>query len=128
MYAEVRKPKGSSKLGRTNRGRLDGLAVAHEAGIRWIPTARLLADDALVLEGGGVAAALQLAYAQSWLLIDELMMPPKPTRFIRYLDTIRTRRDPKHRLDDARSCLGDLEQLDQSLRRAAANLAGVNFR
>jgi hypothetical protein len=126
MYAEIRKPSGPSRLGQVNQGRLDGFAFAHEKHVRWIPLDRLLTDDALF----GAEAdpnALQMAYAESWLLVYELMRPKKPAAFSKYLATIRSRRDAQHRLEDAQASLGDLGHLDEELRRSAHGLTGIAF-
>ena len=119
-YAEVRRPTGSTKLGQFNQARLGGLAEALRAGQEWIPLDRLLADDSAF--GPDVEPEVNdLAYAQAWLLIYVLMQPADPSSFRSYLAALRDRRDSSHRLEDARTHLGDLGRLDQALRKLAAN-------
>jgi hypothetical protein len=117
-YAEVRNPNGSTKIGKRNPGRFHGVAVGLGAGVPWMPLAQLLVDDKL-FQGDGGDAALQLAYGQSWLLVFDLMKPADPAAFRNYLKAIKSRKDPAHRLDDARANLGDLNKLDLKLRRDA---------
>ncbi len=58
----------------------------------------------------------QIAYAQAWLLIDYLMKTQSRREAFRaYLEAIRPRVGPEHRLDDAKKHLGDLDRLNQDL-------------
>ena len=118
-YAEEWQPNRLSHLGKENHGRRQGLEVAHKAGVSWIPIAKLLADDRIFDGGGGTDAALQLAYAESWIFV-YVQMTLHLTQFREYLKAIYERTDSQTRLEDSRAHLGDLDELDQSLRRAAA--------
>ena len=120
-YAEVRSPVGSTKLGQLNRGRIDGLALAVREGVPWAPVDRLLTDDSLFRDEVEPAVN-QLAYAESWLLTASLMHEADPAPYRGYLAALRDRRDPSHRLEDARTHLGDLDRLDQTLRRLGGQL------
>ncbi len=61
--------------------------------------------------------ARQVAYAQAWLLVHELMQSAsRLPQFRSYLAALRNRRDAAHRLDDARAAFGDLAQLDAEVR------------
>ena len=74
--------------------------------------------------GEGDDADLRLlAYAESWLLVYHLMKDSaRLPGFRTYLAAIRNHRDASSRLDDARAHWGDLDRLDQELRRASIRL------
>jgi len=113
-YGEVWRPNGKGRIGGVNLPRLSGL------GRDWLALSRLLVEDGL-LEAEGTRDA---AYAQAWVLIHaHLKSPARLPRLRSYLAAIRGRTDPKHRLDDARGHLGDLEKLDVDLRRYASRLS-----
>ena len=77
----------------------------------WIPVTRLLTDDKIYEDG----MTLFRAMGESWVLVDFLIQAPgRLPGFLRYLEAINARRDPDHRLEDARTHLGDLDQLDSS--------------
>ena len=64
-----------------------------------------------------------LAYGESWLLVyyflkDQTRLP----RFREYLQAIMPRRIADHRIADAQTHLGDLDQLDRVLRQYAVRL------
>jgi hypothetical protein len=64
-----------------------------------------------------------LAYAESWLLVDYSMKEPsRLLGFRAYLELIHGRRDGNRRLEDARRHLGDLDRLDEDLRRYSVRL------
>ncbi len=66
---------------------------------------------------------MQLFYGQSWLLIYTLLnSPERLPEFQQYLKTIAPRVDKKNRLIDAEKCFGDLDRLDQELRRESIRL------
>jgi Protein of unknown function (DUF1570) len=126
LVGEIRKPDGSSPPGRLNAMRLTDLAHKQREGARWIPLPRLLAEDGPIQGTAGFDTML-LAYAQSWLLVYHLMTEPALLpKFRDYLKAIRPRRDSKSRLDDARAHLGDLDRLDQDLRRLSIRLLKAN--
>lgn len=121
-FGEVRKPDGPSPPGRFNGVRLNDIARKRRLGVPWIPVARLLTADDL-FDGSGGFDSLILAYAEAWLLVNFLMTsPPLRTGFPAYLRAIGPRRDPTRRLDDAREHLGDLDRLDDDLRRYSIRL------
>jgi hypothetical protein len=123
-YGETRRPKGSTKLGQSNPGRIEAIKLGLRSNVPWVPLPQLLTDDDLFLGKDG-DATLQLAYGQSWLFVFELMSPLRPSKFRDYLKAIKQRKDPSHRLADAAAHLGDLTRLDQQLRLAASKLSGV---
>jgi hypothetical protein len=98
-------------LGRVNRLRLQELG---KAGSEWIPADQLLTRD----EVFDVDAMAQVAYAESWLLVYHLMTKA-PAKLRAYLDLLRERREPAHRQEDAAKALGDLFDLDSTLKRTA---------
>ena len=112
-YGEPRKVIGPSDLGRMNVRRADDLARLRRA-LPWIPVDRLLTDDA-TFRGGSVGKA-QLAYAESWAFVHMLLNDEdRRAGFRGYLAALKTRKDAEHRLDDARTHLGDLDRLDRDL-------------
>ena len=126
MYGEVRKSGGRTAPGQLNRTRLDDLARVQRRKIPWIPVARLLEDDTLVRDAATHRGLL--AYAESWLLIDFLMKDrPRLPAFRAYLAAIRGRRGDEARLEDARAHLGDLDLLDEALRRYSIKLMKIAY-
>ncbi|WP_083670534.1 DUF1570 domain-containing protein [Singulisphaera sp. GP187] len=105
-----------STLGVTNSARL---AVFTQPGgqAAWIPVQELLTKDDLFTDPDTV----QVAYAESWVFVHYFMRstPAKLTKFRAYLDALRKRRDPSHRLEDARTHLGELARLDKDLKQYA---------
>lgn len=122
-YAETWQPSGRiSRLGHENAGRRQGFDYARREGQAWIPLSQLLQKDDVFRDGGGGGdsdAVLQLAYAEAWLLVYQLLQPSSLARFRAYLRAIRGRKDTSSRLDDAKQALGDLDAFDRSLRRKA---------
>lgn len=106
--------KSNPVIGSFNRLRLQ---VLTQPGTDWIEVRTLLTKDELFSD----AAHLQPAYAEAWLLVHTLLKS-RPDRFRAYLDLLRTRKDPSHRVEDATSALGDLDRLDRELKRTARNL------
>jgi hypothetical protein len=120
LLGEVRRPRARSLPGQINRTRLSDLAH-YRRGLGWIPLPRLLTDESwwTATDGGKIL----LSYAQSWLLIHYLMAAPARAAALRkYLEAIRDRRLSDQRLADARTCLGDLDQLDVELKRHSVQL------
>lgn len=118
-YGEVRRPRGQVRIGAENRERLAVLASAARAGRSLLPLAELIVRDEILDDPD----TQQLAYGQSWLLTYHLLRTPAlRDRYRAYLEAIRPRTAPDHRLDDARACLGDLGALDGELARAANRL------
>ncbi len=125
-FGEVRRPDGPSPPGRFNGVRLNDLARKRRQGVAWIPLPRLLVDDG-PFDGSAGFDALILALAQAWLLAYHLMTDEaRLPGFRGYLRAIRARRDPARRLDDAREHLGDLDRLDDDLRKLSVRLLKEN--
>ncbi len=126
IYAETRKPSGRSMPGQPNPQRVKALAIARKQGAEWTPLPKLLMGDAL-LRGEDGEPAQQSSYAQSWLLVHDLIKTPKwLPGFRAYLKAIGLRKDEAQRLDDARAHLGDLDAIDAALRKHADRLVGGN--
>jgi len=100
-------------FGRVNMRRLQVLVDSRAAGDEWLPLEKLLTDDNLLDQGETV----QEAYAQSWLLVHYFMRPDRTAKFREYLSTLKTRRSPEQRREDAQTHLGDLGKLDGNLKR-----------
>ncbi len=115
QYGEIRKASGRTAPGRLHLHNLGVLSASRRQGTPCYPIAQLLADDRpFVL--GSFTRLQSLAYAEAWLLIDYLMTDrTRLAGFRAYLEAIRPRVDPEHRLDDAERHLGDLDRLDRDL-------------
>jgi hypothetical protein len=121
-YGEERRLRGPSEPGLLNSERLDDLAHLQRR-LKWIKLADLLTDDSPA--AGANSDQMQLFYAQSWLLVYRLMnVPARLKQLQAYLKIIFPRVDKKNRVDDAAKCFGNLEHLDQELRREAIRLQG----
>ena len=122
MYGEPRRPVGRTPPGEPNGVRLRDLSLTRFGQISWTPVADLLSDDRR-LRGPGPLQALLLGYAQSWLLVHYLMSEPASrVGFRLYLKALRGRQSRDNRLDDARTHLGDLDQLNRELQEYAERL------
>jgi hypothetical protein len=96
--------------------------VAHiQRRANWISTSDLLTDDSPA--AGRNFDRMHLFYGQSWILIYTLMnSPDRLPEFQAFLKAIFPRVDRKNRLVDAGNCFGNLDLLDQELRREAIRL------
>ena len=105
-----------STLGVRNSARLAVFSQPDGQGA-WIPVEEILTKDDLFADPD----TTQVAYAESWVLVHYFLRttPSKLTKFRAYLDALRKRRDPSHRLEDARTHLGDLARLDKDLKQYA---------
>ena len=120
LYGETRPLHGHGEPGQINGTRLDDLAHIQRRE-KWISATDLLTDDTAAF--GTTLDHTLLAYAQGWLLVYYLMKTPaRLPQFQAYLKTIYTRTDKNHRYDDAEKHFGDLDRLDQELRREAIRL------
>jgi hypothetical protein len=111
-YGELWRPGRHSTLAQVNRPRLEILLKRQGQELDWIPLRTLLTDDGL-FQG----SSEQLAYAQAWALVYELMTLPRRSKFRAYLAALSDRIDPARRLVDAETHLGNLDRLDRDLRR-----------
>ena len=115
-YGEVRKTKDRSELGLVNRLRLQAMAIHFQNGGEWFSLERLLREDGLFQD----AASEQMAYAEAWVLIHELMIDRgRRDGFRDYLATLATRKESGQRIPDASKHLGDLDRLDALLKQTA---------
>jgi hypothetical protein len=120
LYGETRSPKKPAAPGQINTTRLDDLAHIQRRE-KWISATDLLTDDAATF--GNTLDRTLLAYAEAWVLVYYLMQTPiRLPQFQAYLKTISKRTNKDHRYDDAEKHFGDLERLDQDVRRAAIRL------
>jgi len=112
-YAETWAPRRKQKMGERNRRRLLGLELASRQGVKWIPTAQLIAEDKWLDD----EPTIQIAYAESWLLVSKLLnSSARLPRFRDYLAALRGKPDPSRRIEIATEHLGDLEKLDKEIR------------
>jgi hypothetical protein len=119
-YGEARDTIGSGDFGRCNWMRLSDLTTCLRR-LPWIPMRDLFSDDAILRTGKG--DWVLLAYGESWLLVyyflkDQALLP----RFREYVKAIQPRSSADHRIDDAQTHLGDLDQLDRVLQQYAVRL------
>jgi hypothetical protein len=113
-YVELWRPRARSAIGATNRARLEALRQGRGAESGWIPIRDLLAADTLFDE----ANTMQLAYAESWLLVHLLVKSPQwLPKFQAYLSGIPREGGDKGRVAYAERQLGSLRLLDREVRR-----------
>jgi hypothetical protein len=118
-FGEVRPLHGHGDPGQINGNLLDDLAHIQRRE-KWISATDLLTDDGVF---GPTLDHTLLAYAQGWLLVYYLLKTPaRLPQLQAYLKTIAARSDKNRRLDDAELYFGDLDRLDQELRREAIRL------
>jgi hypothetical protein len=121
-FGEVRRTTGRTAPGLINQERLRNLAYGQRRGHSWIPVSQLLTDDTQLNDRTGDDLG-NFGYAESWLLVHFLLKEPgRLPAFRNYLKGIADRTDTAHRLDDARTHLGDLDELDQGLRKYSIRL------
>ncbi len=119
-YSETRKLRGPNEPGLLNSERLNDLAHIRRR-TKWISAAELLTNDSPA--AGANSDQMRLFYAESFVLIYTLMnSTERLPEFQTYLQTIFPRVDKTNRLADATKCFGDLDRLDQELRRESIRL------
>jgi Protein of unknown function (DUF1570) len=119
-YAETRPPRGRSQPGKINVMRLDALAHVQRR-TKWVEVKDLITDERTAFGTSGDQAIL--SYAESWLLVYHLMTSPtRLPQFQAYLKAIQARKDQNRRFDDAETHFGNLDRLDQELRRESIQL------
>jgi len=119
-YSETRPLHGRGEPGKLNGKLLDDLAHILRR-VKWIRATDLLTDDSAAF--GSTLDQRLLAYAEGWLLVYYLMKTPaRLPQLQAYLKRIATRTNNDHRYDDAERHFGDLDRLDQELRREAIRL------
>jgi Protein of unknown function (DUF1570) len=118
--AETRPLRGRSQPGKINVMRLDALAHVQRR-TKWVEVKELLTDERAAFGTSGDQAIL--SYAESWLLVYHLMTSPtRLPQFQAYLKAIQPRKDQNRRFDDAETHFGNLDRLDQELRRESIQL------
>jgi hypothetical protein len=121
-FGEIRKTSGRTAPGAVNQERLRNLAYGQRRGQPWITVSDLLTDDTHLSERKSDDLG-NFGYAESWLLVHFLIKEPgRLPAFRDYLTAISGRTDAKLRLDDARAHLGDLDSLDEALKRYSIRL------
>lgn len=118
-YGESWRPASRAPFGLENRFRAEELKAHPNLADEWIPADELFASDKPFKE----EASQQLAYAQSWVLVNYLLRTStKLPKFRLYLDAIRQRRKPDDRVKDAEMHFGDLARFDKELKKHASKL------
>ena len=113
-YAETWRPAHRDIIGSINRRRRLAIDQELRAGSRWINVKELLSRDELQDE----PKTAQLARGASWLLAYRLLKnPQRLTQFHAYLKAVHEAKDRPGRIDLATRHFGDLDQLDQEIRR-----------
>ncbi len=121
QYGETRSADGRTPIGHLNGQRLDVLRPFAISGKPGRPLHELLDDAAF---DGPDLASVDLAYAQSWLLVYWLFdRRERSEKLKQYLQAIRERTDASNRLADFETHLGELGQIDEALVRFARKLA-----
>ncbi len=120
MYCERRKLFAQGEPGQPNLRRLEELAHVRRR-VPWIHASELLVDDRACFRRN--SDRLMLSYSESWVMVYHLMhQPDRLAQFRDYLTALRTRKDPRRRLEDARSHFGDLARLDEEMRQEVVRL------
>lgn len=118
-YGESWRPAGRSPFGLENRFRAEELKAHPNLAGEWIPVHDLFASDKPFTE----EATQQLAYAQSWVLVNYLLRTStKLSKFRLYLEAIRQRRKPDERVKDAEAHFGNLARFDKELKKHASKM------
>lgn len=113
-YVEARGLNPRNKVGDVNYDRLEVLAPkgSGREKPKLASVTELIGDDLRLRDD----ETKQVAYSESWLLVHYLMRTPaRLPQFRSYLEGIRGRRDPSHRLEDWTKSLGDPSKLDREL-------------
>jgi Protein of unknown function (DUF1570) len=112
-YVELWQPRVKNAIGGINRPRLAALEDA------WIPIQELLADDKAFSD----PKTVQLAYAESWLLVHHLLKTPsRLPRFRDYLAAASHSSKPEDSVKLAEKFLGSLTKLDRDVKNEARRL------
>jgi len=113
-YGETWRPGHKAEIGAVNFRRRRGLEFGGKAGVKWIPLARLLADDKPFLDD----KEQQVAYAECWMFASKMLKDrARLPKFRGYLAALKGKPDPKKRVELATTHLGDLDRLDKEIRR-----------
>lgn len=119
MYGEVRRPDGRTRIGSVNQERLAVITNEIREGGRLFPASELIANDDLFDRDETV----QMAYAQSWLLVFALMKENRSVeRYRSYLKALREPTEVQNRLELVREHLGEPDQLDTFLQGTLGRL------
>jgi Protein of unknown function (DUF1570) len=120
MYCERRRLFDRSGPGQLNLRRLDEMAHIRRRE-PWVDASVLLTDDRACFQRTG--DRMLLSYAEGWLMVYHLMSDPiRLPQFRTYLEARRVRREPRSRLEDAKTHFGDLAALDRELRQEGIRL------
>ncbi len=116
-YGETWRPKvKNASFGGQNPGRAQVFTESKAAGLEWIPLDRLVADDGLF----GDAKTQQLAYAESWFLVWNLVgNVSKREKLKATLSKLAQEKTPAARVAAVVDGLGIGAQYDEELRRLA---------
>jgi hypothetical protein len=118
-YVELWEPRVKKAIGGRNQPRLNGLLQATDKKVSWIPLSELLADDKAFED----PQTVQLAYAESWLLVHHLLKSPsRLPRFREYLAATPQLSKPDDRVKHAEKFLGSLTKLDRDVKNEARRL------
>ena len=113
-YGETWRPGHKAEIGSVNFRRRRGLEDGAKEGVKWIPLARLLADDRPFNDG----KEQQVAYAECWMFASKMLKDrARLPKFREYLAALKGEPDPKRRVELATTHLGDLARLDRDIRR-----------
>jgi len=118
-YVELWQPRVKNAIGGTNAPRMQGLLQSTESEDPWIRLSELLADDKAFED----PKTVQLAYAESWLLVHHLLRTPsRLPRFREYLAASSQPSKPEDRVKLAEKFLGSLTKLDREVKNKARRL------
>jgi hypothetical protein len=119
MYGEVRRPDGKTPIGRVNVDRLGVIVHSQPDGLDWLGIESLL-DDKTFSDDSKV----QMAYAQSWLLIHGLMQQKKTTqRLVAYCAALGSEGGTGDRKALFQEHIGEMARFDLDMMAYARKLA-----
>jgi hypothetical protein len=118
-YVELWEPGVKKVIGRRNQPRLNGLLLATDEDVSWIALSELLADDKAFED----PKTVQLAYAESWLLVHHMLKPgARLPKFREYLAAASQASKPDDRVKLAEKRLGSLSKLNREVKDEARRL------
>jgi Protein of unknown function (DUF1570) len=120
-YFEMWRPKARAGVGAVNRPRLLAVRQASRGEVAWIELSQLFAEDRLFDD----AKTEQLAYGQSWLLLNHLLQGPTwQPKLVAYLKAVATSppQSGDDRIKTAETHLGSLDRLDERIKKDARGM------
>lgn len=121
-YFEMWRPWARAGVGAVNRPRVLAIRQAARSEVPWIEIRRLFVDDDVFY----AQKTSQLAYGQSWLLMNYLLQSrtwtPRLVAYLKALADLSAPQSDGDRIKTAQEHLGSMEEMDERMRRQARSL------